>query len=1486
VRGLIAGAVVLAGIVALVLLALLSPWGTRVVLAHVPGLSVAQPQGSLLGDFSARRVEYLTERAAASASLPHVVIDDLAWRGIQIERVAEASSGWGVALKVLQARAVAIDLPASKPNAAPATLPASLASPVGVRIDLVQLGSLRVSALGAEPLTDLRLRLSAQHRSGGAVRHRIDDLAVRWRGWAASGSAAVASARPFGVDATVALQSASALQALRAGGQQDDSVRLRLRLGGTLAHLNAQAEAQARGQQAQAQAELAPFADWPLQQLELRAQRFNLASLDSRAPQTLLSGELRLQPPPSAAQASPALAPAASASAPRAPSPTPGKGAQPAESEPWLELQSAWRNDAAGRWNDGRLPVRAAQLAARVAARDGLLGELRQLNVELGGGGGQTGGQIRAQGRWRLRPCAASDCGAAQPGWELQASLDQLRLAVLDAAAPPLVVSGPLGVQGPGRGVGRDAGRLTVNSELTGRVDAPGRERGVMVKLQADVADGDIQVHALQAQAGAATLALSGSAQRSDAGAGAAWRVRSSGQWSRFDPQLWWPAWFADGTAGDARNASNASSASKALSDLNGRMDVDLTWRPSPGASTTEPGRTGLGTLAAALSSLGGQASVQIERSRLHGVPLAGHLEVRTPAGAADTVVDAALELADNRLSLQGTLAHARPEQDRWRADLALRDLRQLAPLAQLGRVGPLQGAVSGSVQGTGRWPALSTEGKLQASAVTLDWRAGADARHLALQRLQADWHAGPAWLDAAAPVESRIELDGLQLGVWQVGRLRATTTGSARAHHASLALDAILPPGLAASLQPLLRRKAAEAPLQVSGQFEVQGQASVDAAHAVWSWHGQWQRVLVQPDAASVAGSTLGDQPWLRAEPFEAAWSLRGEQAEVSVSATRVSVAGAALLLRQLRWSSGLGQGRDGAAGPGGIDLDAEIEPVAAARVLAAVQPDMGWGGDLTVGGSVRLHRAAGERAPLSLDAELARRSGDLTLTDAAAEGATVSRLRLETLRLALSAHDGVWRAEQQIVGRRLGSLGGQQRVVTDPAAPWPDAHAPLEGQLDVDIADLRLWGLWVPAGWRLSGALQGRTTVSGTLQQPLLSGYLKGHQLGVRNVLEGVDFGRGELDLTFDGAQARLNRLSLYAGAGELSLTGEARLDADPEARLRLALQRFAVLQRIDRRVVLSGQADLSLSRDSLGAQGAFTVDEGLFDASKSGAPTLDDDVRRAGVDDEVSDAGDAGASSGKSPRKVNLDVLLDLGSKLRLRGYGLDTRLAGQLKLSSGPPAYKPTLRGTIKTQDGTFAAYGQKLVIDRGAINFNGALDNPGLDIEATRPQTRMAASASLTATTTDSDVRVGVTISGTAQNPRIRLFSDPEMSDTDKLSWLILGHASTGLGGADLALLQGAASALIGGDAGSVSDGLIKSIGLDEMSVRQSDSGSRETVLTVGKQISRRWYLGYERGLNTTAGTWQLIYRLAQRFTVRAQTGLDNSLDFIWVWRWD
>ena len=532
-------------------------------------------------------------------------------------------------------------------------------------------------------------------------------------------------------------------------------------------------------------------------------------------------------------------------------------------------------------------------------------------------------------------------------------------------------------------------------------------------------------------------------------------------------------------------------------------------------------------------------------------------------------------------------------------------------------------------------------------------------------------------------------------------------------------------------------------------------------------------------------------------------------------------------------------------------------------APLLRRAQPDFGWGGDLRIGGSIDV-QATPENFKLA--ASLQRDSGDLQVTDPD-DPKNPQRLGLVDLRLGLSARDGNWRLTQTISGGNLGRLEGEQGLTAPPAAMWPPASAAVDGKIDLKVAQLGNWGRWLPAGWRLSGQLDTTARITGQLGAPELSGELVGRNLAVRNLLQGVDWHDAQLRVRLDGSTARVETASVRAGDGQLGATGEIALGAAPRLDLNITADRFAALQRVDRRVVASGTARLQLDATSTLLTGQVRADEGRFDFSQSDAPGLADDVDVQRPEDAA--ARERAAAAARSQRRTVLDLRADLGPAFTLKGRGLATRLAGELRLTS--PANKLAINGVIRAEDGNYAAYGQKLQVDRGLITFIGVADNPRLDIEATRPDLE--------------DVRVGVIVTGTAQAPRVRLFSEPAMSDTDKLSWLLLGRASDGLGRTDLALLQRAAYALLAGESDSPS--LIERIGLDELSVRQNDSGdTRETVVSLGKQLSRRWYVGYERSLNAAAGTWQLIYRAAKRFTLRAQSGTENALDLIWTWRWD
>jgi translocation and assembly module TamB len=170
-------------------------------------------------------------------------------------------------------------------------------------------------------------------------------------------------------------------------------------------------------------------------------------------------------------------------------------------------------------------------------------------------------------------------------------------------------------------------------------------------------------------------------------------------------------------------------------------------------------------------------------------------------------------------------------------------------------------------------------------------------------------------------------------------------------------------------------------------------------------------------------------------------------------------------------------------------------------------------------------------------------------------------------------------------------------------------------------------------------------------------------------------------------------------------------------------------------------------------------------------------------------------------------------------------------------------------------------------------FNGPFDNPQLDILAIRPNISQ---------------RAGVAITGTAQSPRVRLYSEPQLSDQETLSWLVLGRASAS-GGSESVLLQQAALALLGNlGQGGTGGGLASRFGLDEIGFKGPGSGGdvRDSSLTVGKRLAQDFYITYERSLGNTLGSLFIFYDLTRRLTLRAQAGQTSAIDLIYTVQFD
>jgi translocation and assembly module TamB len=103
---------------------------------------------------------------------------------------------------------------------------------------------------------------------------------------------------------------------------------------------------------------------------------------------------------------------------------------------------------------------------------------------------------------------------------------------------------------------------------------------------------------------------------------------------------------------------------------------------------------------------------------------------------------------------------------------------------------------------------------------------------------------------------------------------------------------------------------------------------------------------------------------------------------------------------------------------------------------------------------------------------------------------------------------------------------------------------------------------------------------------------------------------------------------------------------------------------------------------------------------------------------------------------------------------------------------------------------------------------------------------------------------------------------------------VTGKSSDNLSRDDTVLVQKAAFALLAGEGESISS----KFGLDTLGVATNSGTTKDTVVTVGKQISDRLYVGYERGLKATTGTLQLMYRINSSLNIRAQSGEESAVD--------
>lgn len=536
------------------------------------------------------------------------------------------------------------------------------------------------------------------------------------------------------------------------------------------------------------------------------------------------------------------------------------------------------------------------------------------------------------------------------------------------------------------------------------------------------------------------------------------------------------------------------------------------------------------------------------------------------------------------------------------------------------------------------------------------------------------------------------------------------------------------------------------------------------------------------------------------------------------------------------------------------GVSTRGRIERLPVAELLRYVKPEAPFNTDLTLAGEWNFQ--LGDRVDGSFS--LRRESGDVAILSNAPV-----KLGLSTLVIGGTADKGRIALSLQADGSQIGRIAGSLNTVIGGGDGRFSiaANAPFNGTARINTPTLAWLGPLVSQTLVTEGSLNGELALSGTFGRPQFSGTIAADQLRLLFTDTGVDLKQGTLRSEFRGDQLVIRQLAFQNGGGTLSITGPLSMVREQLA-LELAVKatRYTLIDRSDRKLVISGDAVVGWREGSAKANGKFVVDSGLFDIGSSDTPQLSEDVVIVGQSDKP------GAKTA-----IALDLAIDLGKGIRVQGRGLNAMLVGDIRLlASANDALRA--QGTLRVASGTFKAYGRELAIEQGLLRFSGPLNNPALDILAMRR---------------GQEVEAGVSVRGTVLAPRITLVSEPTVADADKLSWLVLGRGLAGAGEGDISALQTAASSLLTqGAAAGLQSQIATAFGLDDFSIGSSDSNLQERIVTLGKKISSRLYVSYKQSLESAGSVLLLRYTLTPRLTVEAEAGTSSALSLLYNFAFD
>ncbi|HVO32636.1 MAG TPA: translocation/assembly module TamB domain-containing protein [Elusimicrobiota bacterium] len=510
----------------------------------------------------------------------------------------------------------------------------------------------------------------------------------------------------------------------------------------------------------------------------------------------------------------------------------------------------------------------------------------------------------------------------------------------------------------------------------------------------------------------------------------------------------------------------------------------------------------------------------------------------------------------------------------------------------------------------------------------------------------------------------------------------------------------------------------------------------------------------------------------------------------------------------------------------------------------------------------------AAGHRPKWASSVSLRFRNGsDVSMHGSIANGLGWWRLAWENIALHFpslatwtSRQPGsiTWWASRRIELRDLLLRNGAQSVRCERLV-WSPATTDVRAS--VQRLEVAPWVALMSSAVSLKGAVDAAWDMQETQGRARHQGFIRGtfpelniESLGlhIQDVLVDIEGRAGLVEIKQFGARMK---------KGDIALSGNSE-----RSRLQYTFKGHHVV--VKTATGFTGDVDLELAlagtTSAPDLRGKLTLHQATYTA-----PAKQKSKKPSPLSSPIA----SGASGPAMWQRATMDVAVQWPRNVWYRDglSSIETRGDMRLKKFRGPGP--TTLTGNIDALRGTYNYFGHDFNIDSADIQFAGTPEiNPNLNIQASYHG--------------DPAVVVYLNVTGTFQNPKLKLSSNPPLSEQDIVSVIAFGQplselrSRTGGGNANQEMLQAAGNVLGSYVSKKLRQTGLSHLNLDVVNVQPTETG---TEVTVGRYLGPRLFVSYGQTLRGAAEkSISADYFLSDKWTLEGESDSiqGNDLDFL------